>query len=203
MTTRSRTVPALLAIASVAALALAACDDSRPTPTAPAVQRVAWAQLAGASPLLACPRAETRMASTYIDSLGGRLDLDGNAVVFPAGAVPTRTKYTLKLPAGPHDRNDDYANETHGYVFATPVQITVSLRGCLLSTLQIANTTVWYVDDSDALLEPMGGVPDALAGVIRFTTPHLSGYSVAYRTGEAPADSTSGEGSTGDGAATP
>ena len=138
------------------------------------------------------------MVSTYVDSSGGRLELDGNAIDFPAGAVPTRTKFTLKLPAGPHDRVDVYANETHGYRFATPVEITISMRGCLLSAPQIANTTVWYVDDADALLEPMGGSPNALTGAISFTTPHLSGYSVAYRTSEAPADSTSGDGSTGE-----
>jgi hypothetical protein len=203
MTTRPRCLLAPLATAAVAVLALVACDNSRAAPSAPsapvALGPAERAPLAFASPLLSCPRSETRMVSTYVDSTGGRLDLDGNAVVFPAGAVPTRAKFTLKLPAGPHDRIDVYANETHGYRFATPVEITISLRGCLLSAPQIANTTVWYVDDTDALLEPMGGAPDSLTGAIRFTTPHLSGYSVAYRSAEAPADSTSDDGAGAEG----
>lgn len=180
--------------AALVVAAVVACDAPRSLPTAPVASietTTARADLAPPSTLLSCPTSETSQTSSTIGMFGGRLQVAGYEVVFPFGAVPEPTKFTLVVPAGPYNRVDIYANDAHGYRFQRPITVSMSLVHCPSAALQ--SLAVWYVDDANNLLEFMGGTVDLLGLSIQFSTPHLSGYSVAYRSGE-PSDSTGEEG---------
>jgi hypothetical protein len=66
------------------------------------------------------------------------------------------------------------------FTFQLPVTVTVSYARCDPSAIEGSTLTVWYIDSvTKALLAPMGGIDNAIARTVTFTTGHLSGYAVA------------------------
>lgn len=173
----------------LAALLLAASGCERPpTPTAPVmpaarrpsallgeVAGVAWR-------LLTCPAGPALSTRGVIGPEGGALAVGGFRIDFPAGAVAAGQEFVLDVGAG-----DAVAIEAHAvgharYDFAVPVTVTMSVAHCGLLP---AGLHVLHVDpQTGAALEDMGGQLDVLAGSMRFRTPHFSGYTIAWRSGD-------------------
>jgi hypothetical protein len=76
---------------------------------------------------------------------------------------------------------DIQANNLASFLFNTPVSVTIDYSRCDPATTAGKSLSVWHIDQtSKALLENMGGVNDTIARKITFSTPHLSGYAIAF-----------------------
>ena len=127
---------------------------------------------------LACPTAETHALTGVIGPAGGTLSVYGFRVDFPAGAVPVARLFTLRVLAGAYFTIDGSADGLGHYEFAVPVNVTVDLARCGAVPASIG---AWYLDPTTGeLVENMGGKFDPQTNTLRFTTPHFSGYSVAW-----------------------
>lgn len=164
------------ALAAAAALVLAtSCGEPRAT----ALQRPD-ATSAPAATLLSCPTTTTQTTSALVGVLGGTVSLGGTLVSIPAGALSVPTLITVKIPAGQFMEVDVQANDFTSFLFNQPVSITIDYSRCN-QNLSGDTLSVWNIDESTkALLENMGGVNNATAHTITFSTGHLSGYAVAF-----------------------
>lgn len=164
----------------VAVALLASCAD---TPaTAPSASR---GELLGFRPntapsYISCPATATQTTTGLIGPLGGVLSLGGTVVNIPADAVPTLTTFVMTIPASRYMKVDVTAVNVEHYVFRKPISVTIDYARCPASETDGKSLAVWYVAPIlDLPLENMGGVNDAAARTITFTTPHLSGYVIA------------------------
>ena len=65
--------------------------------------------------------------------------------------------------------------------FPQPVVVTIDYSRCNRWETLLARLNVWNIDqDTKALLQNMGGIDDKLAQSITFSTPHFSGFAIAY-----------------------
>jgi hypothetical protein len=130
--------------------------------------------------LLSCPSSQTQAASLPIGTAGGTLSLGGTSVTIPLGALTGDNTVELTIPAGPYMEVDLTVNGGH-FEFLKPVVVTIDYSRCDRSQTLLRALSVWNIDPATkALLDNMGGVDSKLTQSITFTTPHFSGFAVAY-----------------------
>ena len=146
--------------------------------------------------LLVCPGSVPRyVAGVVTPALGGTVAVGGFSITVPPGGVSEPQTIVLTVPQSAYLEVDIRVEGQEHFVFQAPATVTLDYSRCGVSSSELGRLTAWYIDGATkALLENMGGVDDRPARRLTFSTPHLSGYSIANRTDPAP-----GEGSeTGD-----
>lgn len=129
--------------------------------------------------LAVCPSDQTQSTSSILDALGGTVSIGGTSVVVPVGALLSATSIELSIPASQYMEIGVTANGGH-FLFQTPITITIDYSRCS-SDIQQKTLSVWNIDpDTKQLLQNMGGVDNKLTHQITFTTPHISGYAIAF-----------------------
>lgn len=179
--------PPALAVRSLTALVLAlgalACDDlptqsGRANPRRP---RLSTADVP-ALQLLACPTADEARTQAVIGPGGGTLGARGTSITIPAGAVPVPTTFEVVVPVSPYMEVEIHAVGQSTYTFAQPAAITINYARCPADTVPADAVLegVYVESGTRRVLERMGGTADKSSKKITFSTPHLSGYIVAY-----------------------
>lgn len=179
---RAGTVRPIRRVLVFAALAvLGACGDQRPTePIKPAA---ADGLFSSGPKLVECHTDETLTASEPIGLLGGTISIGGTSVLFPAGAVLGTTDFTLTIPASRYVEVEITANGHEHFPFepGKPAVVTIDYSRCNRADVLIKPLSVWYIDsETKELKENLGGIDNKLTRSITFTTPHLSGYAIAF-----------------------
>jgi hypothetical protein len=177
-------------VGSVLAAALlilgASCSDAPTAPAAPSPadssSKLLGLPLFGSSPrLLSCPTDQTTSTTGLIGALGGTLSLGGTSVTIPGGALLDDTSVELTIPAGQYMEVDLSVNNGQHISFLQPIVVTIDYSRCNRWSTLFKLLTVWNIDqDTKALLENMGGIDNKLTQSITFTTPHFSGFAIAY-----------------------
>lgn len=132
----------------------------------------------GQATKLACPTDADLWGSAVVGPEGGTVAAGAVRVDFPAGAVAASQTFTAHVVGGTYVDVELTAGDSAHYAFAVPVTVTLDLSRCgaLPSGLR-----AWYMDSqTKSLLEDMGGTLDLTGKTLRFTTPHFSGYTVAW-----------------------
>jgi hypothetical protein len=113
---------------------------------------------------------------------GGTLGARGTSITIPAGAVPTPTAFEVVVPVSPYMEVEIHAVGQAGYAFAQPAAITINYARCPADAVpaDAALEGVYVESGTRRVLERMGGTADKTGKKITFSTPHLSGYIVAY-----------------------
>lgn len=164
-------------VAALVLLAAAGCADS---PTAPVVAEERSALLADGTQFLACPSQEARSVTGQIGILGGALTVDGHRFEVPALAVLQPTTFTMTAPASEYVELEIHADGRDSFTFLLPAHISISYDRCQDQDIDPATLSVWHIDSlTGALLEFMGGIADADARVVEFSSGHLSGFIIA------------------------
>jgi hypothetical protein len=180
-------------VAIALSLAAGACAPDAPTAPASGVTPLASAHLAarpGTDGLLACPASSTTSAEAVIGTAGGRVEIDGHALVVPAGAVRKDTRFVLTVPASPVLEIDVSADGRRAFRFHEPVQVRISYARC--AEAPAGDLVGRWIDGGTRLDMPT--VHDAATQSIVITTEHLSGYAIAYRGGRGTTGDGEGEG---------
>jgi hypothetical protein len=167
----------------VALAALGACAEQRPTePTKPGASGSLDGLFSSGPKLVQCATDETTSAVGSITELGGTLSIGGTSVVFPAGAVLGATNVTLTIPASRYVEIEIKADDQEHFVFEQPIVVTIDYSRCQRSDVLVKPLSVWYIDaQTKDLLEQMTvGIDNKLTQSITFSTPHLSGYAIAF-----------------------
>lgn len=177
-------------LAAVLVIALGLAGSCRDLPTAPTSQPAAQTKggpnssLFGwfSSPtLLVCPSSQTQSTSALIDVSGGTVSLDGTSVTIPLNALLGPTTVELTIPAGQYMEVDLTVNGGQHITFLQPVVVTINYSRCNALQTLLSPLSVWNIDPTTkALLQDMGGIDDKLLQSITFTTPHFSGFAIAY-----------------------
>ena len=177
--------------AAALGLLVASCDS----PTAVETPRPSGttSQTQQAS-LLACPTQETSTATGLISPLlGGSVSVAGTTVRLPAGAVSVPTLLTVTVPRSQYLEVDVSVPGVEHVQFPVPIEISISYARCAASAVDQRTLLGVYIDaDSKTILQTLGGTTDPLRRTHSFQTDHLSGYAIAYRSGD-PDDEGQGE----------
>ncbi len=167
-------------VAGALAAALAACADG---PTAPNVapevslRRVGTNETADA--LIACPASSSASASAVIGPRGGRLEVQGFALIVPPHAVPHPTRFILDVPASQYLEVEIHTPDHEHYEFRRQVQVTLDYSRCPDVGRSIS-LQAWNIDSSTKqLIEPMRSRNERGRHRLVFWTDHLSGYALA------------------------
>ena len=179
--------PTALAARTLTALALAlgvaGCDDlpTQSRGTAAVGPQLSTAD-APALQLLACPTADEARTRAVIGPDGGTLGARGTSIAIPAGAVPEPTEFEVVVPVSPYMEVEIHAVGQGSYAFARPASITINFARCPDGAVpnDAALEGVYVESGTRRVLERMGGTADKNGKKITFSTPHLSGYIVAY-----------------------
>jgi hypothetical protein len=151
-----------------------------PAPAARSADLLGLGGLLGGVTRLVCPTDEAASAATVIGPDGGTLAAGGVRVDFPAGAVADSQEFSLRVIPGSYvDVELDAAGYEH-YTFARPVAVSIDLRRCGVLPLPLGLRAFYMDSETKALLEDMGGELDLVGRTLRFTTPHFSGYTIAW-----------------------
>jgi hypothetical protein len=131
--------------------------------------------------LLYCPSTQSQQTSAILGIDGGKLSLGGTSVTVPLGALLGQTTVELSIPAGQYMEVDLTVNGGQHITFLQPVIATIDYSRCNRLATLLARLSVWNIDpDTKALLQNMGGIDNKLTQSITFTTPHFSGFAIAY-----------------------
>jgi hypothetical protein len=177
--TTARWMRRLLAIAALAALG--ACEQPRPTelPVNPALDGLSSSGPA----LVECPTSETTTASTQVvdASVDYTVAIGGTKVVIPAGAVVSGTVVELAIPASRYVEIGITANGGEHLELDLPITVAIDYSRCRRSDVLTKPLQAWYIDAATKqLIAPMVGVDNKLERAVTFTTPHNSGYAIAF-----------------------
>lgn len=169
----------------VALLGVGSCSDLPTAPSRPAQQQdqSKFLGLWGSSSpqLLVCPSSQTLTTSGVIGTSGGTLSLGGTSVTIPLGALLGQTTVEITIPAGQYMEVDLSVNGGQHISFLQPVTVTIDYSRCNPWQTLFRKLSVWNIDqDTKALLENEGGIDNKLLQQITFTTPHFSGFAIAY-----------------------
>ncbi|MBA3557172.1 MAG: hypothetical protein H0W30_01100 [Gemmatimonadaceae bacterium] len=178
---------------------LAGCSDKSPgAPTAPAPEAFRALILPQAQPVDVVtrntPLQSSISRSVSIGLLGGVISIPeaGLMVIVPAGAVLSRTTFTVNAPAG---FAVAYEFGPHGARFLVPLVIEQDLRNtnAYRNTAILGSLEAGYFTDLNSLsltalvTEILPVLYDPITAKARFTVEHFSGYLVASGR-EAPAE---------------
>jgi hypothetical protein len=163
------------------------CRDAPTAPRAPSNGAppsgfIGLPGLFGSPRLLYCPSNESQQTSAILGINGGTLSLGGTTVTLPVGALlQDQTSVELSIPAGRYMEVDLTVNGGQHMTFPQPIVVTIDYSRCNRLATLLARLSVWNIDpDTKALLENMGGIDNKLTRSITFTTPHFSGFAIAY-----------------------
>jgi hypothetical protein len=176
--------PTMRRVLVLAALVvLGACGDQQPTePIKPAAGGSLSGLLSSTANLVECRTDETVTSSGSITEAGGSLAIGGTIVVFPPGAVLGATNFTLTIPASKYVEVQIRAtgHEYFDFQEGSPAVVTIDYSRCNRSDVLVKPLSVWYINSEKEPETNMGGVDNKLTRSITFTTPHLSGYAIAF-----------------------
>lgn len=169
----------------IALLAVASCRDLPTAPSKPVQaqdpNQFLWWGSSSSPQLLVCPSTQTQSTSGIIGTDGGTLSLGGTSVTIPLGALLGQTTVELTIPAGQYMEVDLSVNGGQHISFLQPVTVTIDYSRCNPWQTLFRKLSVWNIDqDTKALLENEGGIDNKLLQQITFTTPHFSGFAIAY-----------------------
>lgn len=168
-----RSVPVALA---AAVLVMACADTDSQDPLAPDTPALSVASQS----LLECASDVTLEGAGEIDTTGGEVRLNRNAMAAPANAVAKRTAFDIRTSASRYMELSVTPKGGNGYSFKKPVRITIDYSRCGWSDYE-GDLVVWQIDpDTKSFLEYMGGEDDRSNQMITFETDHLSTYSIAH-----------------------
>ena len=172
----------LLLAAAALVMSGTSCLDSTNNPTAPARSPVtANRDAVSELQLLSCAANESQQTSALLGLLGGTVSLGGTSLHLPFGSVLSGQLFQIVVPASNYMEVDVHAVGLTSFLFQSPATITIDYSRCVDSIPEGAQLHAVYIDsDTKAILQDMGGANDSLAHRITFSTPHLSGYAVAY-----------------------
>jgi hypothetical protein len=138
-------------------------------------------ELASAA-LLVCPTEDAVSARAIIGPEGGSVGVRGSSISIPAGAVAEPTRFEVVVPVSRYMKVEFSAVGQSHYEFKLPATITINYARCTNSstTTEEALTGAYLADDTDQVLELLGGTVDKTGHKLSFSTSHLSGYAVAY-----------------------
>jgi hypothetical protein len=176
--------PMRRALVAAALAVLAACADRTPTEPVNPASGGSLDGLSSSNPkLVECPTDERLTTGGPITALGGTLAIGGTSVFFPAGAVLAETDFELTIPASRYVEVEINAKGFEHFVFEPgfPAVVTIDYSRCNRSDILVKPLSVWYIDsETKELKYDVGGVDNKLTRSITFTTPHLSGYAIAF-----------------------
>jgi hypothetical protein len=169
----------LLAIAALCALG--ACGDQRPTQPADATANDFLGGLFSGPRLVECQTSESISTDGTIGALGGTISIGGTSVLIPAGALLGPTDVRLTIPASKYVEVEIRAGNQEHFLFELPIAVTIDYSRCDRSDVLFKPLSAWYIDaETKQLKENMSGVDNKLTRSVTFTTPHLSGYAIAF-----------------------
>jgi hypothetical protein len=170
----ARSIPVRLLLSAIAIATVVACGEHA-SPTSPSQPTALASQRSGKNHQVAeCIIPYDYNVSARIGPRGGKLELgDGNALVFPPGALLQETTIRAHVPAG-HEAKVQFAPE--GLRFVAPAKLTMSYSACITPTLGVK--IVYLRADTVAEVEP--SVSNPRAKTVTATISHFSSYAVAY-----------------------
>lgn len=156
-----------IVVGSLVVSAVFACGDVATAPEGPAFA------LAPVKPpaFTTCPSHPGEKTSALIGVQGGTLEVGGQVLIVPPGALKTTTLITMETPAGTL-RRVEFGPE--GLTFLRPAHLIMSYRGCTLA--QGARQEVVYVNESLSILETTPSESDPNSSTIKSRLSHFSGY---------------------------
>lgn len=182
-----RTLAAVVVLCVGAACADVATQPNEPAPRTTSRDLVDTSTIVAvdsvASPtLLVCPTTDAASARAVIGPAGGTIGARGTTLTIPPGGVLDSTLFEVVVPVSQYMETDIHAVGVDHYVFQKPATITINYARCPSSALPASGALEGvYVDTATyEILQQMGGVNDKTGHKVSFTTPHLSGYIVAY-----------------------
>lgn len=129
---------------------------------------------------LHCPSATDRSVTGTVGTLGGSLAVDGHRFTLPPLAIAEPTTFTMTAPASEYVELEIHAHGYDSFQFLLPAEIEISYDRCEHEDIEHGALSVWYIDGlTGELLEFMGGVADADARSVTFSSGHLSGFIIA------------------------
>jgi hypothetical protein len=157
------------------------CGEQRATAPADRTITSATDASTGSPQLVACPSTQPRSTIGIVGFFGGVINLGPVSVTIPRGALSLPTLLTVTVPASPYMEVDIRANNFTSFLFNSPISVSIDYSRCDPASTDGQALSVWHIDQvTKALLENMGGVNDPVARRITFSTPHLSGYAIAF-----------------------
>ncbi len=175
---------AFIIAAAALALAVGCRDASAPTAVArPAVAAVNRAashganqrdDVAGTPQLLACDTHDSASASATLGPAGGTIQVGGDRLVVPGGALTTSTLITATIPA---DTLADIHFAPHGLHFNKPVILVLSTTGCNVGSA--SPSYVVYLDNSGNVLETLDATFNGGSHTVTTRIHHFSSYAIA------------------------
>jgi hypothetical protein len=170
-----------LVLIPAAVLLSANCGEQRATTAADRTTTSTADAGSGSPQLLACPSSQSQATIGILGVLGGTISIGPAVVTIPRGALSLPTLITVKVPASPYMEVDIQANNFTSFLFNSPISVSIDYSRCDPASTAGVALSVWHIDQSTkALLENMGGVNDTVQRRITFSTPHLSGYAIAF-----------------------
>ena len=177
MTYRSRRFSMILTAALVAAAV--SCRDSQPGPliSAPSFSHVGSSRDAesGNPRLVACQAHGTLTASATVGPHGGVIQVGGDQLVIPGGALDESTLITATIPAG---TLADIEFQPQGLHFQKPAVLVLSTAGCSVGGGTPQH--VVYLDADGQILETLDANPAQGGNGVVARIGHFSSYAVAF-----------------------
>jgi hypothetical protein len=130
--------------------------------------------------LLYCPTTDQASARATIGAAGGSVGARGTVLTLPAGAVDAPTEFEVVVPASDYLEVQVHAVGHASFQFLKPVYISLNFARC--SSLPAEKLQAVYIDATRSIVELMGAGADRVNKKLVFTTPHLSGYAIAWGT---------------------
>ena len=128
--------------------------------------------------LLACPTTDQASSRAVIGPDGGSVGARGSVLTLPAGAVAEPTEFEVIVPASQYVEVHVHAVGRESFQFQKPAYISINFARC--TSLPTEKLQAVYVDGSGTIAEVMGVGADRVNKKLVFTTPHLSGYAIAW-----------------------
>ncbi len=170
-----------LTLVFTAALVAAAvsCRDSQPAAmiSAPALSHVVPTRDdgPGSAQLVACQAHGALSTSELVGPHGGVIQVGGDQLVIPGGALENSTLITATIPA---DTLADIQFGPQGLQFQKPAILVLSTAGCNLTQGQPQH--VVYLDADGQVLETLNGNPAPGGNGVTTKIGHFSSYAVAF-----------------------
>jgi hypothetical protein len=174
-------------VVAAAALVGASCSDGVPTaPLAPAATTSAstrGAYYAQGSPsssragLVSCEHHPAYVGTAEIGANGGQILVGTSRVIFPPGALTTKTRITARIPEGEH-LTMTFDFEPHGVVFKKPAGLVFDASTCDIPSWYAPD--IVYLGDNGEILEHIQSYYSNYWHFVAAPIWHFSRYAVAW-----------------------
>lgn len=129
---------------------------------------------AGTAQLLVCSAHDSASASATVGPAGGTIQVGGDRLVVPGGALSTSTLITATVPA---DTLAEIHFAPHGLHFDKDVILILGTTGCSIGGT--APSHVVYLDNSGNVLETLDGTFNGGSHTVTTKIHHFSSYAIA------------------------